>query len=588
MTTARPNDALSSSQLSCFFLTRCSSQCLFFHPSTNVYVFISNCVNQSHSVRFQCHFYFFVNLGLDNSVSPPGFTLNSRLLPPHPLVFPTAMASLSCWLTVHLRMIEFFGVSSSKSAIDLDPTCDPPFWPLFLCLCLVRLLCLRYIPHPEHCLRPALPHVPPIRPHLMVVFVSFFLFFNLLHKQTLAGVNPLALPSHGAVYRSSPRYRITTITNNPFAPLILRQSIIGRLNLVSALLLDFFFFFMVFRFFCFLVALLRCHGFSLCSLLIFCSPSRNSSYTSHHGQSSFHCFHARHIAYDALRVSDINQHGTPFPLLGFLWLTGFVPPLSGVMLLIVTWVSFSTKSLMSRPALTGHPVLFWSLFTPFVVSNLVQGALCGINYWVYFIVMRVIISSWSALCIILSIFAGYYGTQTLKKISATKNSFNYAQQMRLLIFIIVMMICCSISLIFHAYFLTDIDLIPGVFFLITSVYRLSSFTVATGSAVYAWIATSHYISQSSHGSTSKSHSEGNRHSMIRSTSAAAASATAPRNVIVDSDDDSETSGETAALPADPASTPAIAHRQSDFDQPELSSTDEDEEEEEEEEEEEDE
>lgn len=260
---------------------------------------------------------------------------------------------------------------------------------------------------------------------------------------------------------------------------------------------------------------------------------------------------------DALRAGDVHQHGVPIPIYGFLFLGAWVPPVTGLLLLIVTWVSFSSKSLMLRPALTGNPVLFWSLLIPFALTNILGGFLSGVNYWWYWVTMRVVIASWSALFVILGFFAGYYGRLTLKRINATRNSFNYKQQLRMLIMMMAIFIACGICVTLQAYFLSQIDQIPGVFLLISSVYRISAWALSVGSSIYVWIATTHYVTTSSHssGTTGKSYSDRSR-AVTRASSAI--KATAPRNDVADSSDEDDDDTTTTASTADAALASANA------------------------------
>lgn len=231
-------------------------------------------------------------------------------------------------------------------------------------------------------------------------------------------------------------------------------------------------------------------------------------------------------------------------------MAGFIPAVSGLLLLVVTWVSFSSKDLLFRPALTGHPILFWTLEIPFVVINLTGGSLSGVSYWWYFITMRVCISAWAAFFMILSLFAGYYGHDTLKKLSNSQNTFNYKQQLRVLIVVVTVLIACAFTLTLQAYFLVEIDKIPGVFILVNCVYRVSCWLMCAGSALYVWIATTHHVSNSTNGSSQKSYSDYTR-SYARTGSVV--TATAPRNDVEDSSDDETTTTSAATTGAAAAS-----------------------------------
>lgn len=245
-------------------------------------------------------------------------------------------------------------------------------------------------------------------------------------------------------------------------------------------------------------------------------------------------------------------------------MAGFIPAVTGLLLLVVTWVSFSSKDLLFRPALTGHPALFWSLEIPFVVINLTGGSLSGISYWWYFITMRVCISAWAAFFMILSLFAGYYGHDTLKKLSNSQNTFNYKQQLRMLIVVVTVLILCAFTLTVQAYFLIQIDKIPGVFILVNCVYRVSCWSMCFGSAIYVWVATSYHVSNSSNGSSQKSYSDYTR-SYARTGSVI--TATAPRNDVEDSSDDETTTTTSAATTSPAIVSPGAAAESAEVSEP---------------------
>lgn len=180
-----------------------------------------------------------------------------------------------------------------------------------------------------------------------------------------------------------------------------------------------------------------------------------------------------------------------------------MPLITGMLLLVVTWVSFSSKNLLARPALTGHPMLFWGLEIPFLVGGIVGSFVCGVNYWYYFISMRVAIASWSAFFLILGFFAAYYGQQTLFRLHKTQDSFNYRQQLRILIMTVGMFIVCGIVMGFQAFFMERIDAFYQMFILVTALYRVCGWVILVGSAVYVWVSTNHHITHSTRGSRSE-------------------------------------------------------------------------------------
>lgn len=215
-----------------------------------------------------------------------------------------------------------------------------------------------------------------------------------------------------------------------------------------------------------------------------------------------------HIIYDALRVGDPKQHGVPLHIMAFLWVCGWVPYIIGMLLLIVTWVSFSSKNLLARPALTGHPTLFWGLGIPFILASIISSLLCGVNYWWYWVSMRVAVAAWSAFFLIIALFAGYYGNQTLARLHKSRDSFNWKQQFRVLVAVVIMFVACGVCLGVQSYFLSRIDEIYQVFLLVTSLYRVCGFIVCIGSTVYVWHSTTHYVV---HSGTRGTHSDKSGH-----------------------------------------------------------------------------
>lgn len=153
-----------------------------------------------------------------------------------------------------------------------------------------------------------------------------------------------------------------------------------------------------------------------------------------------------------------------------------------------------------KPVLTGHPALFWGISIPYIVSTCVASLVSDINYWHYFIAMRICSATASAMFIILSLFASYYGHQTLSRLSKSRDSFNYRQQLRVLIFICLVLFGCGTSLAFQAYFLDKIDNFYQIFLLCTSLYRVSGFFLTLGTAIYVWAATSRMQKTRSSGS----------------------------------------------------------------------------------------
>lgn len=197
--------------------------------------------------------------------------------------------------------------------------------------------------------------------------------------------------------------------------------------------------------------------------------------------------------------------------MAFLWVVGWVPYIIGMLLLVVTWVSFSSKNLLARPALTGNPLLFWGLAIPFIVSSIIGSIVCGVNYWWYWVSMRVAVAVWSSFFLIIALFAGYYGNQTLVRLHKTRDSFNYHQQLRILIVVVAMFIACGVCLGVQSYFLSRIDEIYQVFLLVTSLYRVCGLIVLVGSSVYVWVATTHTVSHSTRGGSRSDRSARHSH-----------------------------------------------------------------------------
>lgn len=225
-----------------------------------------------------------------------------------------------------------------------------------------------------------------------------------------------------------------------------------------------------------------------------------------------HCWPYRHIAFDAIRVSGPDQHGAPPHLMAFLWVFGWVGAVSGMCLLVVTWISFSSKNLLARPALTGSPALFWGIEVPYILSSIALPIISGVSYWCYFIAMRVCICSWSAMFLVLALFASYYGYQTLSKLSNGGDSFNYRQQMRVLVVLVFTLGGCGICLGVQGFFLDKIDNFYQIFLLCTSLYRVCGFTLCAGSALYVWIATMHWIEVTTSGHTTTSQGDSRKRS----------------------------------------------------------------------------
>lgn len=177
--------------------------------------------------------------------------------------------------------------------------------------------------------------------------------------------------------------------------------------------------------------------------------------------------------------------------MGFLWWFGSVPPVTVFVVLSVTWASFASKNLLTRPPLTANPPLFWGIEIPFVICSFVLPILAGVNYWYYFICTRIVICTWAALLLILSAFSTYYGLQTIEKLKATGDSFNFKQQRRVLLFLALSSVVCGIALGFQAYFLDSIDNFYQIFIFVTALYRQAHLVSMLGGAAYVWHATRH-------------------------------------------------------------------------------------------------
>lgn len=182
--------------------------------------------------------------------------------------------------------------------------------------------------------------------------------------------------------------------------------------------------------------------------------------------------------------------------MGLLWSFGYVPPMAGVVLLVVTWISFASKDLFARPVLTGHPLLFWGIMIPFTISCIVFPIVGGVRYWYYFVTIRIMTASWSALFLILAFFGAFYGYQTLSRLRQGGDSFNYKQQMRILVLLVNSLGSSAITTALQAYFLDSIDNFYQMFILCSSIYRLTGVFFSAGTAIYVWYATSHHISTS--------------------------------------------------------------------------------------------
>lgn len=177
----------------------------------------------------------------------------------------------------------------------------------------------------------------------------------------------------------------------------------------------------------------------------------------------------------------------------------------------VTYVTFSSSNVLVRSPLTANPALYWGIQIPFLVISIILPIISGVNYWYYFIATRIYICALASLLFTLSLICAYFGTQTLRKVKAVGDTFNYYQQLRMLIFLVAAGIIAGIVLAVQAYFLDSIDNFYQIFILCTTVYRMGNFISVFGGGAYVWYAAIHNHRLNS-GSLKSQQSGSKRHS----------------------------------------------------------------------------
>lgn len=177
--------------------------------------------------------------------------------------------------------------------------------------------------------------------------------------------------------------------------------------------------------------------------------------------------------------------------MGFLWWGAVIPGMSVFVVMTVTYITFSSSNVLVRSPLAANPALYWGLQIPFLVFSIVLPLVSGINYWYYFVATRICFSSWAAFLFILCAISAYFGKQTLGKLKAAGDTFNYNQQLRLLLFLLIGGLVVGVLLGVQGFFLDSIDARYQIFILCTSFYRFASFVAQFGGSAYVWYAASH-------------------------------------------------------------------------------------------------
>ena len=172
---------------------------------------------------------------------------------------------------------------------------------------------------------------------------------------------------------------------------------------------------------------------------------------------------------------------------------GWVPVITGMILLTITWMAFSSKNLLARPAVTGSWPLYLSIIVPYILTSLIGSTICGVNYRYYFIAMRAVLSAWSAMFLMLFAACLWYGRKTLIRIKASGDNFSKNQQFRAFLVVATILFSCGVTLGINGYFMDAIDKSLTWFLLITTFYRLCGLSLYLGGAFYVWRATSRWV-----------------------------------------------------------------------------------------------
>jgi hypothetical protein len=209
------------------------------------------------------------------------------------------------------------------------------------------------------------------------------------------------------------------------------------------------------------------------------------------------------VTFDLLRALSPKAFGAPLHFVNFLWVMQWVPVISGMVLLITTWISFSSKSLLSRPVVTGNWVLYLGIMLPYAISSLILAVISGISHKVYSIGMRILLASWAAMFFLLFIICVWYGRQTIKRLSAAGDKFTRDQQFRAMFVVCFILFGCGALMTVQAVLMLAIDKSPTWFLIITQSYRICALLLYVTGAIYSWVATNRWMSQS-HPSTGRS------------------------------------------------------------------------------------
>jgi hypothetical protein len=197
----------------------------------------------------------------------------------------------------------------------------------------------------------------------------------------------------------------------------------------------------------------------------------------------------RLIAWDIVRAGGPKQFGVSLHLMAFFWIMGWIPVVAGIILLTVTWMSFSTKDVMVRPVATGNTTLYLALVIPMAVSGLICALVGAISHKIYLISVRVMMGIWSLLFFITMGCCIYYGYKTIKQLAKTNDSFARKQQFRVYVIMCIICIIGGAGLGVQSYFLEKIDSSPHWYFIVLTAYRLCELTLFVGCALYVWFGT---------------------------------------------------------------------------------------------------
>jgi membrane protein implicated in regulation of membrane protease activity len=172
---------------------------------------------------------------------------------------------------------------------------------------------------------------------------------------------------------------------------------------------------------------------------------------------------------------------------------GWVPVISGMVLLTITWMTFSSKDLFVRPAVTGNWALYLAFMVPYFLISLIASTICGISNKVYVISMRLTLAAWAAMFLILFVCCAWYGRKAVIRLSKTGDKFNRNQQLRVSVIVCIVLLGCGVLMGINAYLMEAIDKSLTWFLIITSFYRCNALFLYFAGAIYTWVGTTHWV-----------------------------------------------------------------------------------------------